>query len=98
MEVEFDDADLDRLETDPKFTAGFSQPIVKGFRKVMQAIRAVADEKDLHQLRGLRFKKLQGDRKHQYSLRINDQWRLIIEVHETALMKTIRVIEITDYH
>ena len=44
MEVEFDDEDLDRLETDPNFTAGFAQEIVRAYRKKMQQIRAARDE------------------------------------------------------
>lgn len=44
MEVEFDDGDLDRLETDARFTAGLSQEIVRAFRKRMQQIRAFKDE------------------------------------------------------
>lgn len=32
MEVEFDDDDLDRLETDAQFAVGFSQEAVRAFR------------------------------------------------------------------
>jgi len=47
MEVRFDDDDdLDRLETDPAFTGGRPPAVVKAFRKVMQFIRAAADERD----------------------------------------------------
>lgn len=45
MEVEFADKDLDRLETDPDDNAGFSQEIVRAFRKRMQVIRAAPDER-----------------------------------------------------
>ncbi|MDD2325105.1 MAG: type II toxin-antitoxin system RelE/ParE family toxin [Alphaproteobacteria bacterium] len=99
MEVSFDDTDLDELETNPRFFAGFSPPIVKGFRKVMQAIRSAKDERDLYKMRGLRFEKLQGDRQKQHSLRINDQMRLIVEIRESGQdRKIIAVIEIVDYH
>lgn len=98
MQVEFDDPDLEDLETNPK--AGFDRPqgVVRGFRKVMQAIRAASDERDLYQLKGLRFEKLKGDRQGQSSLRLNGQWRLIVEVRGTAPLKIIGVIEIVDYH
>ena len=43
MEVEFDDDDLDRLETDAQFTAGFSQEVVRAYRKRMQQVRAFRD-------------------------------------------------------
>jgi toxin HigB-1 len=64
MELEFVDADLDRLEVDPKFTAGFAPAIVRGFRKALQAIRAAHDERDLFKSRGLGFEKLKGKREH----------------------------------
>ncbi len=98
MEVEFVDDDLDRLETDPEFSAGFAREIVKGFRKAMQLIRAAPDEREFYQLRGLHFEKLEGDRAHQRSMRINKQWRLVLELVGQAPNKAVRVICIEDYH
>jgi toxin HigB-1 len=98
MEVEFDNDDLDRLEVEADYSAGFGQAVVRGYRKVMQAVRAAADERDLYALRGLRFEKLKGQRKHQHSLRINNQWRLIVEIRGEAAKKRIGVVGIEDYH
>jgi toxin HigB-1 len=98
MEVEFADADLDRLETDPKFTSGVAPAIERGFRKAMQAIRAAHDERDLHASRGLGFEKLKGKREHQCSVRVNKQWRLILELANKRGVVKIRVIGIEDYH
>lgn len=98
MDVEFVDDDLDRLETDREFTAGFSRDIVRGFRKAMQIIRAAPDEREFYRLRGLHFEKLLGDRAHQRSIRINKQWRLILELVGRAPSKSVRVICIEDYH
>ena len=47
MDIEFDDDDLDRLETDPRFDGWLPPGVVKGYRKAMQAIRAAVDERDL---------------------------------------------------
>jgi proteic killer suppression protein len=98
MLVEFDDPELDRLEVDATFDAGFAPEIVRGFRKVMQVIRAAPDERDLYRLRELRFEKLKGKRKHQHPLRINDQWRLIVELRGEGAGKRVGVVEIADYH
>ncbi len=98
MEVAFEDPDLDRLETDAAFTGGYAPPIVRGFRKAMFAIRAAQDERDLYAARGLRFEKLQGPRAHQHSLRINLQWRLIVELRGKGSDKTVHVVGIEDYH
>jgi len=98
MEVEFADEDLDRLETDARFTGGFAQAVVRGFRKAMQAIRAAVDERDLYAAKGLRFEKLKGKRDHQHSMRVNVQWRLIVELVDGKRGKATRVIAIEDYH
>ena len=98
MEVEFDDDDLRELVENPKATAGHGDAVDRGYRKVMQAIWSAVDERDLHASRGLRFEKLKGNRTHQHSLRINDQWRLIIEVRQDEQGKRIGVVAIEDYH
>ncbi|MBI1776794.1 MAG: type II toxin-antitoxin system RelE/ParE family toxin [Proteobacteria bacterium] len=98
MDVEFKDESLDRLETEAGHSAGFGDAVVKAFRKRMQQIRAATDERTFYALRSLHFEKLKGDREGQFSMRLNDQWRLIIELRGEAPRKTVYVIEITDYH
>ena len=98
MEVEFDDDDLDRLETDAQFTAGHSQEVVRAFRRRMQQIRAFRDERDFLAVRSLNFEKLKGNRAGQHSIRLNLQWRLILEVRGDHPCKVIVIIEIVDYH
>jgi proteic killer suppression protein len=98
MDVSFSDGSLDRLEVDASFSAGFADPIVKAYRKRMQQIRAAADERTFYAHRSLNFEKLKGDRADQYSMRINDQWRLIVELRGEAPKKTVHIVEIVDYH
>lgn len=98
MEVSFASADLDRLETDPAYTTGFSGAGVKAFRKRMQQIRAAADERDFYALKSLHFEKLAGARQHQHSTRLNDQYRLIIEFEGHGSHKALRVVGIEDCH
>ena len=98
MEVTFDIDELDRLEVDATFTNGLGPEIVRGFRKAMQVIRAANDERDLYAQRGLRYEKLDGKRKHQHSLRINKQWRLIVELRGHGAQKTVAIVGIADYH
>jgi toxin HigB-1 len=47
-------------------------------------------------LPGNRFEALSGDRKGQYSIRINDQWRTCFEWPDRALGPSN--VEIVDYH
>ena len=98
MNVRFADPALDRLETDDAFTGGYAQEAVRGFRKVMQVIRAAVDERDLYGMTSLRFEKLLGDREGQHSLRLNKQWRLIVTIEKATPKNTVVVIEIVDYH
>ena len=98
MEVCFADDDLARLETEDAFTAGLPQAIVKAFRKRMQHISAAVDERDLRSWAALRFEKLSGKRHSHNSLRLNDQYRLIVELEPSANKKTVRIDEIEDYH
>jgi toxin HigB-1 len=51
---------------------------------------------DLVALPGNRFEALKGDRKGQYSIRINDQWRICFEWNEEAPGPSD--VEIVDYH
>jgi len=55
---------------------------------------AVTSMQDLQEIRGNRFEKLKGDRKGQYSIRMNDQFRICFRwQNENALD-----VEIVDYH
>jgi proteic killer suppression protein len=98
MEPAFDDESLDKLETDPAFTGGFGDAVVKAYRKRTQQIRSAQDERTFYALRSLNFEKLKGDREGQHSMRLNDQWRLIVKLEGKAPNKVVRIIEITDYH
>ncbi len=43
---------------------------------------------------GNRLEKLKGDREGQYSIRINDQWRICFNWHDGDAHE----VEVTDYH
>jgi toxin HigB-1 len=98
MDVEFVDDVLEQLEGNIQFTGGFSAEIARTFRKRMWFIRQAMDERDLYQSKGQHFEKLKGDRAHQRSMRLNKQWRLILELVEGNPEKIVRVIAIEDYH
>lgn len=98
MEVEFREKTCDRLEVDATYTAGFAANIVSAYRRRLQQIRAATDERDLYASAGMHFKKLQGARSHQHSIRLNDQWRLIIELVGKGIEKVVHVVCIEDYH
>lgn len=98
MDVDFEDASLRRLEADPGFTAGFEAALVKVFRKRMQLIRAAVDERAFYAMKSLHYEKLKGNLDGHSSMRLNDQWRLLLRLRQGEGGKTVVVISIADYH
>lgn len=65
-------------------------------RLKLDRLEAAAVRKDLAVLPGNRFEALKGDRKGQYSIRINDQWRVCFEWPEAS--PGPENVAIVDYH
>lgn len=98
MEVRFNDRSLAELEAAATTRRDLSAAIVKSFRKATQFLRAAKDLRDVREMRGLRFEELKGDRAGQYSVRLNDQFRLVFQLDRTTTPPTIRIDSIEDYH
>ncbi|SRR5271157_2148540 len=92
------DKTLARVDEDPDYRGKLSDALVRAFRMRMQAIRAAVNENDLRSLKSLHFEKLKGDRKDQYSIRLNDQFRLIFDIEKGDRGNTIVVLGVEDYH
>jgi proteic killer suppression protein len=65
-------------------------------RLKLDRLDAAVDLKDLAALPGNRFESLKGDRQGQYSIRVNDQWRVCFEWPRGSSGPTN--VEIVDYH
>jgi proteic killer suppression protein len=79
----------------------FRREPVRRFRAIeRQALRkldmldAAPDLRTLSTLPGNRLERLRGDREGQYSIRINDQWRICFAWREGHAYE----VEIVDYH
>ncbi|MBZ5689919.1 MAG: type II toxin-antitoxin system RelE/ParE family toxin [Acidobacteriia bacterium] len=70
--------------------------IARVTRLKLDRLEAAVDLKDLAALPGNRLEALKGDRKGQYSIRINDQWRICFEWKSGAPGPSN--VEIVDYH
>jgi toxin HigB-1 len=70
--------------------------IERGARLKLDRLEAATSLRDLAVLPGNRFEALAGDRKGQYSIRINDQWRICFEWPRGA--RGPLEVEIVDYH
>ena len=98
MTVRHTDKKLERMEYEQAYYAGFSANLVTMYRKRMQFIRAAADERDFYNLKSPHYEKLKGKRQHQRSMRLNDQFRLILEIHSDASGKLAVIVSLDDYH
>ena len=82
------------------FAAGERVKAFSGFERAarlkLDRLEAAANLADLAALPGNRFEKLKGARQGQYSIRINDQWRICFEW--TGDMLGPSNVEIVDYH
>ena len=64
--------------------------------KRLTVLDAATSLNDLRALRSNRLEALKGDRAGQYSIRINDQWRICFRWPRRALGPS--AVEIVDYH
>ena len=78
-----------------KYVKAFSG-FERSARLKLDRLEAAASLGDLAALPGNRFEALLGDRKGQYSIRINDQWRLCFEWIDRSPGPSN--VEIVDYH
>ena len=72
------------------------EPIRRQAEKRLRILDAATSLGDLAVLNANRLEALKGDRKGQYSIRINDQWRICFEWSTTAAGPSN--VEIVDYH
>ena len=94
--VRFADKALERLESED--LPEYSEAIIRAFRLRMQVIRDAQDERDFYALKSLHFEKLQGNRSHQHSMRLNKQYRLVLQYEGEGIDKAIVIVAIEDYH
>ncbi len=99
MLLEFRSTDLQRLYAEPGFRlAWMGQDLAKQYRKKMAVLASAVDERDLVNMRSLHFEKLLGPRAGQYSIRLNDQYRLVFELRTGSSGRVANIIEVGDYH
>jgi len=85
-------------ETEKVFNRGFSHKLPQNiqnlaYRKLL-IIDAAIDVNDLRLPPGNNLEKLKGKRKNQYSIRINNQWRICFKFENSNAIE----VEIVDYH
>ncbi len=100
MRLRFEDDALRKLHEDASFNLPqFGTDVVQSYRKKMGFLAACSNVQDVRAMRSLRLEKLSGKRKGQHSIRLNDQWRVILRFENTKVEgETTVVVQIVDYH
>jgi toxin HigB-1 len=100
LRFKFSKKKLDALYYEKKNPGTYSEAIIEAFFEVMSIIEAAPDERDLYNFKSLHFEKLEGKRGklEQRSLKLNDQFRLIVKLERDSSGKYILIIDIEDYH
>lgn len=70
------------------------RPFARQAKRKLLMLHAAAEVRDLRSPPCNRLEKLSGDRAGQYSIRINDQWRICFRWEEGGATD----VEICDYH
>lgn len=99
VRIEYGDDDLRRLAWDLNFVpARWSRDVVRAYRKKVQILAAATDDRDLRAMRSLRLERLEGARAGTYSIRLNDQYRLVLDLRTEGSDRVVEVLEMVDYH
>lgn len=85
-------------ETEKIFGREFSRKLPNDIQRIarrkLEVLDAAESLNDLRVPPSNRLEKLKGERVHQHSIRINDQWRICFEWRGTDAFE----VEIIDYH
>jgi len=93
MIISFKDRETERVFR-RELSHRFSRNLARAALKKLAMLHAAETLQDLNALPGNRTERLTGDRKGQYSIRVNDQWRICF------VWKNGRAsdVELVDYH
>lgn len=99
MNVVFKNKKLETIETEGAGElANIPLSVKKAARKKINFIRAAPDERSLRNWKSLHYEKLKGGRSNQRSIKINDQWRIVLRINTKSKPPTVTIDSIEDYH
>ncbi len=100
MRFRFLDEKLRDLYTAERGARAYPSQVIEAFFEAMAVIAAMPDERGLRLQKGFRYEKLKGRRakERERSLRLNDQWRLVVKPLEDSNGRYLLVVRVEDYH
>lgn len=101
MKVGFKTRELEQLYVTPltelKGKYPYSREVIKQYQAKVRLLTLIDQLKELHKFRSLNFEPLSGNRKGQYSIRLNNQYRLILVKIQDDLIE-IEIAEISKHY
>ena len=99
MIIYFAEGRLEALYVSGKGAGKFPEPVVNAFLRRVRALEAALDDRDLRAQKSLHFESLKGKiHAGKHSLRLNEKWRLIIEVAGAGSAKSVTIHEISNHY
>jgi toxin HigB-1 len=101
VEIEFKDkrlAMVEHGEASDYVASGIPLEIIEPFRKKLNFLRGAPDERSLRVWKSLHYEKLKGNMGGERSIRLNNKWRLILNVDESQTPPKLILLRIEDYH
>ena len=77
-----------------EYVRALDKSLQRAVLRKLELLHAAADVEDLRIPPGNRLERLTGDRRGQYSIRVNAQWRLCFTWHEGGADD----VQLVDYH
>lgn len=81
-------------ENHSKEVRGFPAELIRICRRKLNMLHAAKAPEDLKVPPGNRLEALKGDRKGEYSIRVNDQWRITFKFEQGNALE----VKVEDYH
>jgi proteic killer suppression protein len=75
----------------------FQKSIIQQYKNRITLLESIDRLSDLYSFKSLHFEKLKGERTGQSSIRINDQYRLVIEQINDEAVKVL-IVEISKHY
>jgi len=97
MRFYFKNHALEELYYENKGAAVYPEGVILAFFKKMQLIHNSKDITDIRNIKGNHFEKMQGE-KNTHSIRLNDQYRLIISLTKDSEFTIIAIREISKHY
>lgn len=98
LNIAFVNKKLEKLYTQGKGARKYPPQVVKAFVQVVSLIETVGNESELYAFKGLHVQALSGNRKGEFSIRLNRQFRLIYNIQKDSSGTVIIILDVEDYH